>query len=199
MNILFKGLVAAAVVVLVGAPTLAASKDKNVPEVFTAATANMIPDGLGLKIDVLRWSPGQEREAVLSVLRGASETELEDMPTVGYVWPDNSSVGYALKYTHRVQTADGGERLTLVTGRRLGTFSREPWEAAGVTDPMARDYTVLELRLDSNGKGAGTMSLATGVIFDQTESTISLENYDAATKLLDEVTREPTRYWARGS
>ena len=179
--------------------------DRSVPETFTATTANMEPEGTDLRFNVLRWSDDGEREAVFEVLTDA-DTEasddgeldaLMDLPTLGYVWPDGSSLGYAIKYARRDTAPGGGERLTFVTGRRLGTFGRDPWTPAGTPETALRPFTVIELRLDGNGDGAGTMSPAAGVAFDKANRTVALTNYDAAPTLLAAAKRQPAPYWAR--
>ena len=179
--------------------------DESVPETITATTANMDPEGTELRFNVLRWSDDAEREAVFDVLTGA-DTEasddgeldaLTDLPTLGYVWPDGSSLGYAIKYARRDTAPGGGERLTFVTGRRLGTFGRDPWTPAGTPDTVLRPFTVIELRLDGNGDGAGTMSPAADVAFDEANQTVALTNYDDAATLLAAAKRQPAPYWAR--
>ena len=91
------------------------------------------------------------------------------------------------------------ERLTFVTGRRLGRFAREPWAPDGTPDEALRPYTVIELRLDANGDGAGTMSPAADVAFDGANHTVALVGYDGAPTLLAEAQRQPPPYWAHGS
>ena len=179
--------------------------EEPVPETFTATTANMDPEGTDLRFNVLRWSDDAEREAVLDVLTNAG-TEPDDdgeldalieLPTLGYVWPDGSALGYAIKYARRDAVTDGGERLTFVTGRRLGRFGREPWTPEGTPDTALQPFTVIELRLDGDGDGAGTMSPAADVAFDEANRTVALTNYDAAPTLLAAAKRQPAPYWAR--
>ena len=115
------------------------SGDRPVPETFTATTANMEPEGTALRINVLRWSDDAGRAAVLGVLADAGNETSDDgeldalieLPTLGYVWPDGSALGYSIKYARRDATPDGGEHVTFVTGRRLGKFAREPWAPRG--------------------------------------------------------------------
>ena len=181
------------------------SGDRPVPETFTATTANMEPEGTALRINVLRWSDDAGRAAVLGVLADAGNETSDDgeldalieLPTLGYVWPDGSALGYSIKYARRDATPDGGEHVTFVTGRRLGKFAREPWAPAGVAEDALQPFTVIELRLDGNGDGAGTMSPAAGVAFDATNQTVGLTDYDAAPTLLAAAQRQPAPYWAR--
>ena len=93
---------------------------------------------------------------------------------------------------HRVDT-DGGERITLVTSRRpLGSYAREPWAATGGPSPAANDFTVIDLILDADGEGTGTMSLAAQVVIDTSAGTVTLKRDDSTPILLDAVTRELT-------
>ena len=184
---------------VVAASVVAVAQTENV-ERFTATTVNMQPEGEALRIDVLRWPSETDRGEVLSHLRDAEGQEdadaaTEDLPLVGYLWPSIGGLGYALIYAHRVAAQDGGEHITVVTRRPLGKFGRKPWEATGGARSItADDFTVVELRLDSSGNGEGKMSLATEVTFDENANTVSLENYDAAPVLLEDVKRQPERY-----
>ena len=181
------------------------STERPVPETFTATMANMDPEGADLRINVLRWSADEDRQALLDVLTNPENAASADgdldvlieLPTLGYVWPDDSALGYSIKYARRDTTADGGERLTFVTGRRLGRFAREPWAPAGTPEAALRPFTVIELRLDANGDGAGTMSPAADFALDEANHTVALVNYDAAPTLLAEARRQPPPYWAR--
>ena len=200
-------LAVAAALLLAGALDAGAqeSTETSVPETFTATTANMDPEGTPLRINVLRWSGDDDRQAVVEVLthpdNAASEdSELDaliELPTLGYVWPDGGALGYSIKYAVREETAGGGERVTFVTGRRVGMFAREPWAPAGTPESALRPFSVIELRLDADGDGSGTMSPAADVDIDTASRTVALVNYDAAASLLAEARRQPPPYWAR--
>ena len=206
----------AVLVVLVGTTAMVSAQgartgDRPVPETFTATTTNMEPAGESLKFSVLRWSSEEDRHEVLSILTPeeaqSEETEneeaesaepqaLQELPSVGYLWPGSSGVGYSLKYAYRLATPDGGERITFITGRPLGAFAREPWRAVDEPNPPGM-YTVIELRLDADGTGEGKMSLAADVVFDTEAETVALDNYETTPVLLEAVKREPLPYGAR--
>ena len=201
--------VAVLVVLVVAAATASTQAggagNKPVPETFTATTTNMEPAGESIKFSVLRWSSEEERHEVLSILTGKAESEdtdsaelkrLMELPNVGVLWPNSSSLGYSLKYAYRLVMPDGGERITFITGRSLGAFAREPWRAVDEPNPPVKEYTVIELRLDGNGEGK--MSLAADVVFDTEAGTVALDNYETTPVLLEAVKREPPPYWARG-
>ena len=177
-------------------PATASSQTTDGPATFRGATVNMTPEGLTLTIDVLRWSSESDRDAVASALAGERDGAplLSDSPTLGHLWRGNSGLGYSLKYARRTTTPDGGVRITLVTGRPLGTYSRDPWKATDASVAAVHDFTVIELRLDSNGTGEGKMSVATDVTIDAQAGLVALKDYDTAPVLLDPVQREPRPY-----
>ena len=65
------------------------------------------------------------------------ESALQDLQTVGFIWT-GGSLGYALKYAHRTEDEDGGERIVLVTDRPLGQWDRNgPWAGSDGSGPAA--------------------------------------------------------------
>ena len=96
-------------------------------------------------------------------------------PTVGYVWT-NEVVGYSIKYAQHIPFSDGGDRILLVTDRKLGGYTNS-WKPAGSATPTDYDFTVLEIRLDPKGAGEGKTSLATKVVIDNESKALVLENY----------------------
>ncbi len=113
---------------------------------------------------------------------------LERAPTIGYVWLNDSNIGYAIRYAYRAPMPDGGERIILASNRRLGDTgtSWRPVAAATATD---YDFTIIELRLDSKGSGEGKASINAKVVVDADAKTVALENYAAAPMVLKNVRR----------
>jgi hypothetical protein len=169
-----------------------AAGPRAVADAFTATTANMTPAGLNLRIQVLEWQEADARTEVVAALAAGSETKaLAKLPTVGYIWPASSPVGYSLKYAQRTSLPEGGERITLVTDKRLGSYDFKGWS---VPSPVAADlpYTVVELDLPASGAGTGKLSLAAEVMVDEANGTVSLASSPAA-NLLTNVVREPAK------
>jgi hypothetical protein len=108
-------------------------------------------------------------------------------PTIGYIWT-NDVTGYAVKYAYHAPLPDGGERIILATDRRLGAYTAawQPAAAASVTD---YEFTLIEIRLDSKGVGAGKTSLTTKVILDNEARTVALDDYAATPATLQNVKR----------
>jgi hypothetical protein len=167
-----------------------------VADTFTATTANMTPAGLKLRIQILEWQEAAARaEAVAALVAGKdAATPFAKLPTVGYVWPESSPVGYSLKYAHRTSLPGGGERVTLVTDRRLGSYDYKGWS---VPSPVATNdlpYSVIELDLPGAGAGTGKLSLAAEVMLDEAAGTVALATGSGpAANLLTNVEREPPK------
>lgn len=118
---------------------------------------------------------------------------LDNLPKAGFIWT-SGPLGYALIYARRFPLPDGGERVLFVTARPIGTWDRQAWKP-DAAPAMDRPYTVIELRLNSQGVGEGKMSLAAPVTVN--EQTLELENSEGAPVLLKDVKRQPKPYWAR--
>jgi hypothetical protein len=113
---------------------------------------------------------------------------IEKAPTAGYIW-DSGSLGYSLRYAQKLRLPDGGERIIVVSDRPLGSWSREAWKAAGQAAASDYSFTVIELRLNKQGRGEGKMSLAAKVTADADAMTLTLENYAGAPVLINNVKR----------
>jgi hypothetical protein len=170
---------------VVAAPRLAV-------DTITATTAHMVPSGLQLRMQILEWQEPEARSEVVATLAAGTDapTPLGKLPTVGYAWPSGSPVGYSLKYAHREATADGRERITLVTDKPLGSYDFKGWSVAS---PAANDdapYSVIELYLSDTGTGTGTLSLASDIVLDEAAGTVALQSAAGAPALLESVKRE---------
>jgi hypothetical protein len=156
------------------------------PEEFTAtAIAN---DNLGagagrVIMRVTRWSSEAERGRLSkTVMTQSAETlldELREMKSVGTIrTPD--SLGYDLRYAHQEPGEDGGRRVVIATDRPMSF-----WET--VNRPRTVDYpfTVIQMQLDKNGEGKGTMSYFTKII--ARGNTIELENFTTSPVALNDI------------
>ena len=86
-----------------------------------------------------------------------------------------------MHFARKMPLPEGGERVVLVTDRRIGF-----WEAANQPRSIDYPFTVIELRLNSDGEGEGKMSIATKVISDKDNNIVTLENYDIAAGPVDQ-------------
>src|SRR5712691_1431527 len=157
-------------------------------EAYTATAANLsVGSGEALRINVFRWSTDGERQKALSALGEKGDKglpgALASAPSAGYIWT-SEPLGYTLRYAYKQTLPTGGERVILLTDRRLGSWSRDPWKAAAAGDAGGDAFTLIELRLNRAGAGDGKMSLATKVAADHAAGTIAVNNYDTAPILL---------------
>lgn len=168
-------------------PGTAAAQPKQVQDGFTATTAGMTPAGLGLKVQIIRWSDEAARADVLATLDDSAA--LARLPTAGYIWPTGSPVGYTVKYAHKTPAAGGGERITLITDRVLGSYDFKKWSPMTSAPASSAKYSVVELYLDGNGRGVGNLSLGAEVVIDTAGGTVTLAT--GGTNLLANVERQP--------
>jgi len=161
------------------------------PERFTALAVNMERGGSGpVEIVVNRSSTEGERDRLLQTLLDNGPDKLldvlRDMPRVGYIRTPES-IGYDIHYARRAPLPDGGERVVLVTDRRIGF-----WEASNRPRSIDYPFTVIELHLNPDGEGEGKISVATKITADKENKIVTLENYATQPVLLQSVKRERT-------
>jgi hypothetical protein len=159
------------------------------PERFVANAVNMNRGASGtVEIVVERWSSDKDRDKLMSVLLEKGPDKLldvlQDMPRMGY-FRAPGNLGIDIHFARRVPQAEGGERVVLVTDRRIGF-----WEASNQPRSIDYPFTVIELRLNRDGEGEGKMSLATKIIPDKENNIVTLENYDIQPVMLTNVKRE---------
>ena len=88
-----------------------------------------------------------------------------------------------VRWTWRVQTLpNGGERVIVVTDRPLGSWSRTAWRTATTPPSKEAQLTLIEMRLNRQGRGEGKISLGSKIAADG--DTLALENYAGAPVLL---------------
>lgn len=162
-----------------------------VADTFTATTANVTPAGVNLRMQIIQWQEAAARNEVVAALAAnADAATLAKLPTVGYVWPNGSPVGYSVKYANRAPEPNGNERVTLVTDKRLGSYDFKGWSAPAEASGD-KPYSVIELELSSSGSGTGTLSLGGEVLLDEAAGTVALKA--AGPSLLTNVKREASQ------
>ena len=158
-------------------------------ERFTAIAVvnNERAAGSGIvQIDINRWSTAAERDTLLNALtkEGADKLldALQGTKSVGIIkTPD--SLGYDLHYAIQTPLPDGGRRIVIATDRPIGF-----WEARNRPRTIDYPFTVIQMEIDKDGKGKGTLSYATKII--PAGNTIVLENFATQPVMLTEITSE---------
>jgi len=161
------------------------------PERYVASAIDMNRGGAGtIEIAVDRWSTDVQRDKLMSVMLNKGPEKLldalQDMPRMGY-FRAPGNLGWDIHFARKVPLPDGGERVVLVTDRRISF-----WEASRQPRSIDYPFTVIELRLNHDGEGEGKMSLATKIIADKENNIVTLENYDISPVMLTNVRREKT-------
>jgi len=161
------------------------------PERYVASAVDMNRGAAGtIEIAVDRWSTDVQRDKLMSVMLNKGPEKLldalQDMPRMGY-FRAPGNLGWDIHFARKVPLPDGGERVVLVTDRRISF-----WEASRQPRSIDYPFTVIELRLNHDGEGEGKMSLATKIIADKENNIVTLENYDISPVMLTNVRREKT-------
>jgi len=179
-------LIGAALVLAIAVPAAQTLGEK---ERFTAIAIvnNTRASGAGtVQIDVNRWSTSAERATLMDALKkhGAEKLldDLKGMKSVGTIkTPD--SLAYDLRFANQTPLPDGGRRIVLATDRPIGF-----WEATHRPRTIDYPFTVIQMEIDKDGKGKGTLSYATKII--PAGDTIVLENFDTSPIMLTEIKSE---------
>ena len=171
----------------------ASAQTMGTPEKFTASAINMNNGQAGMiDITVNRWSSDKDRDKLMktAVEKGPEKLldVLQDLPVVGHFGaPGNLS--WDIHFARRMPLPEGGERVVLVTDRRIGF-----WEAANQPRSIDYPFTVIDLRLNRDGEGEGKMSVATKVIYNKKDNMIELENFQTQPVQLTNVHREKSTH-----
>jgi hypothetical protein len=206
MRMHFAGLTAAlalAIAVSGGAPLAApAEQQPGVPSLplrLTAFAINMSTAQRGrntasMDIRITRWSTAAERERLISTAvekgQDALLRALQKMPDHGKIsipgWtgpdPHNARLGWVLHYAFATPGEDGGLRINIATDRYIGM-----WEARERPRTIDYPFSLIEIRLDNDGKGVGKMAVATKIEYDKKKNQMVLENYASEPVRLNEV------------
>ena len=144
-----------------------------------AAGANAVLD-----IRVNKWSTDKQRQDLIAVFLDKGQDallhKLQDEPEMGRISipgrqgpdPNQTRLGWTLRYANQTPLPDGGTRILIATDRVM-SFQEVR------NRPRSYDYpfTFLEIHLTKDGTGEGKMALATQLKFDKAKNAIIFENY----------------------
>ena len=155
---------AAVTAAAIAAPQTPASEHP--PEDFSALAVTMGNVGPAqptlVDISIRRWPDEEERTRIVTALTENGSDgllkALRDTPRVGTI-RTIGTVGYELRYAHQTQMPGGVRRIVILTDRPIG-FG----EARESSRTLDYPFTLVELRIKPDGKGEGTLSLATKVV-----------------------------------
>jgi hypothetical protein len=172
-----------------GLGTIAGAQTNGVGGRFSAVAVDLDRgNATPIQIVIERWSSEGERQRLTEVMMTKGPDKLldalQDAPRVGYI-RTNTSLGWDLHFAAMTRGEDGGDRIVVATDRPMSF--REIWGR-----PRSIDYpfTIVEMHVNADGEGDGTMSLATKVIPDKANNIVTLENYDLQRIRLQQVKRQ---------
>ena len=142
------------------------------------------PLATNLDIVVERWSSESERQQLIGSLKKGQDEILDtvrDLRRVGYI-RTRDSLGWDLHFAQTSPGEDGGRRLVVATDRPMSF-----WEIANQPRTVDYPFTFIELQLNNDGEGKGTLSIATKVFATNDGRFVQLETYDTQPVQLNEV------------
>lgn len=155
----FMGLLMATVMVQVAYAQGSAQK-KSAEEEFSAVLTNISNvGGTGLtpvNIHITRWTGEEENTRLLEILRDEGQDAflraVTDAKSVGWI-ATPTSLRYDFRYATYTSAGDGGRRIILITDRPM-----QIWERMSGSRTQDYPFTVIQLNLDQNGTGEGTLA-----------------------------------------
>ena len=147
-----------------------------------------------VQINVDSWSSAEEREMLITTMVEKKPDDLLKaiqklsrkgtfrIPTARPPDPHHLSLGLPIRYAWQTPLPDGGKRIVLAYDRYIGF-------AEARDQPRSFDYpiTLMEIRVDKDGKGQGKMAVATKIDFDKDKKVVQIENYGSEPVRLNEV------------
>jgi len=178
-----------------------------------AAAENELPENFQANVMVVTGQPGGPRSNLLQIRirewttdeeRGQLLTEIQESTTQGarnrnravaQALRGGSTIGsinlrattsWPLRFSRQYPLENGGRRILLATDRPV-TFQEE------FTSSVARDFdvTVIELMLDKDGQGEGTLSVGTEVTWNPQTEKLEVTNFSTQATRLTNVRPRP--------
>ena len=151
-------------------------------ERFTGFAINMNsgPSTATVDFQIDRWSTDAERDKLLAILKEEKDvyranqkllSALQKMPKVGYIRTPER-LAWDLRFARQMPLEDGGRRIVLATDRPIGFR-----EARNQPRTMDYPFTIVEVQLDKNDRGAGKILAGTKIYIDKKSNELVLENY----------------------
>lgn len=139
-----------------------------------------------IDIVVNRWSTDAERAELLKALKDGGQQKLldklQDMKPVGSFRINNQGLAYDLFYSHERPNPEGGRDIVLGTDRPVSA-----WEAYAQPRSIDYPFTVIQMHVDNEGRGQGTVVLAAKVTASDDGRYITVENLAAGPIKLNDI------------
>ena len=141
-----------------------------------------------LRITISRWTTDEERDHLLGVLidegHQAAAEALRDHDETGYIrFPSVRTRFPSTRLYYARQFRQGNTRIIrLATNRPIGFL-----EAISMSRSNDYDLTLIELRLDENGEGEGTLAVGVEISVDRESNRLVIEHMSSAPVRLSKV------------
>jgi hypothetical protein len=180
---------ALAAVLLAGVTAQSGAQTRGERMDFSAVAFDIeVSQAYQLRIHIDRWTSDAENQRLLETLmkdgQRAFERALNDTRSVGRI-RSLDGIGWSLHLARDTRGKDGGHQILLVTDRPM-SFA-ETWNNSRSTD---YPFTIIELTLNDDYEGTGTIALATKLIPDPVNKILVLENYETQRIQLKQVRRD---------
>lgn len=170
-------------------PGPAAHQDRGVIEEYSAILSNISNVGgaglTPLTIRIRRWTGDEENERLLGTLRDKGQSAfldaLLDAKAVGSI-ATPTSLKYDFFYARQSPTPEGGRRIMLISDRPMTVAER-----ASAATSREYPFTVIQLDLDQEGRGQGTLLQL--VQLRLLDNILGIENLASGPMKLNEVKR----------
>lgn len=141
-----------------------------------------------ITITIERWNTPDERDALEEIFidRGmqALADELRGATEVGFIRaPSVSTTGWRLRYAMMYSDGKGGRIIRLATDRPI-SFAEAVQRRAATWD---FNVSLIELTVDEDGNGAGTLMAGVEFSYDQTNDTFGLKSLSSQPVRLNNV------------
>ena len=186
---------------LAGAPTpVVAEESVDLPMNFQANVIAVSGTGRGargsmLEIRIREWTTEEERQQVLTEIQEASSQSdrnrnravaraLRGASRVGSM-NLRGTTGWPIRYSRQSQLPDGKQRIILATDRPVSFI--EAFDSSRMVGDF--DVTVVDLTLDAEGSGEGTISVGTEVRWNEQTGRLEIANFSTQPVRLTNVQR----------
>ena len=191
-------LIVAALAAAVFALAPASARAQNEKLDISAFAINMSNIATGsnavVQINIDSWSTPEERELLITTMVEKKPTDLLKalqklpvrgrfrIPTARQPDPHHLSLGLDIHYAWQTPLPEGGRRIVLATDRYIG-FNEARNQPRSIDYP----FSLIEMRVDKDGKGQGKMAVATKIDFDKDKKVVQIENYGSEPVRLNEI------------
>lgn len=144
-----------------------------------------------IHITIDRWSTAEERAALVKAFREGGQDALlkalQKQPKAGYVNLPQT-VARDIYYAYKFPGENGGSIVVIVTDRII-----RQGEVMNSNMSLEYPFGFVEMHLDAEGKGEGTLSQATKVSVAEDGKTLKLGSYGSGPMMLKEVKAKPRK------